>query len=811
MRKQKYSTFFLLYLLSCWFVNVFSFVTAQEENETIKVETFRPPYAGYARGTVELISMDENTSVINREWNLEGWNLTQTWDYDKGKWVSSLAMHIVYCENDWLFWPSSSGVYYPPAVRVYISTDNGATFTTYRDFGRKILIMDQRWAPYNESTSWLYTIGTYYFDFEDVSLFGPTTRIKVLFLQTMPFEPPIYIGNFYWGPSQKPVPPWDYIDESDNYVQYAIWFTAEFTEEKIVYNGPTVSYAYDNTKERLRQAATMILNTMHPSGLSNEVVTTDIPFGTHTWCVIYSSQLAMMELIDLMKIFPEENYLLPVKRFIVWMWSKQNGDGSFPFILTDGDQHCWFNATADAWYGYDKIDSFSACAISLMRKYYDATEDLDFLNRFWSNILLAKEFIYSLMDFDVWLPVDGFHYNGTHYVKSQWNWLHDICEAYQGMKDLSYLYQLKGETENAVYWNNTADSVAAAVRERMWNETLGRYVGMYNVETETQDPTLVYNIITPVIYGIETNVTRAARTVNTYVNWGILSGRYLDRKWAEDYEVYNEYSTMSGMLLSAFVKLINLGYAEQWMKQSVTEITKFLFTNPVYPYRDLQNQDGFLDFVNLINYTWAGEYARLIESSAWFIDSFVDLEVWAGLFNYSRTDLINWYMQLKNENEFWTQKYAEFKLLYGVDWNADESNYNLWVEWLKTNQLYVQWYDFKFSESNFLYILGIYTGTIGELSQEQFYKHLDELGDKINFIWWEQTSFPPEWLKDKTLMIRVWLPVLLGMGLCGLLMLSAGPLYIIKKYKEGEYLNALAIGLLLLVIGLALFIVWLWS
>lgn len=598
--------------------------------------------------------------------------------------------------------------------------------------------------------------------------------------------PTQYLCNYYWGAAQKPVPPYDYIDGDDNYVQYGVWFIVEYDEETIEYKGDTISFNFSETEQRLERAADMIINTMQLSGASNEVVGKQ--FGTDTWIIIYSSQIAMAELIDLMQIFPNQTYLLPVKRFIVWMWSKQNlTDGSFPFILTDGDQHFWYNETLDSWYGYDKIDSFSACGISLMRKYYNATDDLTFINNNWNHILKAKDFIVDLMNTTYWLPVDGYHYdNDTGYVKSEMNWLHDCCEAYQGIRDYASLEGFRGNASEKTYWDSYADSIANGIRTYFWNETLGRYAGMFYINNATQNTLRVYNIITPVVYGIETNETRATLTTSEYVNWGLLSGRYYELKWAEDYSIFNEYSTMSGMIYSDFAELIaQFNYSEAWMKTKFIEVSKFLFLNPIYPGVDLQNNNGFLDYVNLVNYTYAKDYARLIESSAWFIDGFMQLSNLTNLYNYTAIEMQQLNETLTLEAEYWQTKHQEFHTQTDYTWDNTEFEFNKWVQWLKNNQFYVQWYDFMFLK--FLFEHGY-------------------LGDEP---WWEN-PIPPDWIKTTyTLKIRNYVP--LFCGVFGLICIMFTPYYVIKKFKEGEYSTGIGYGMLIFIIAIGLIIFWLWG
>lgn len=749
-------------------------IPISKSEETSKIAIFRPFYTPYGKGTIGPWVFAWNTTAVNREINIEGWN------------VKRLVLCIRWCMHWTNFVLEGRGIGYPPGFTVFFSLDNGETYTHSISFGQKIAVFEREWAG-----GFLESVLAYYFDFDydgyfdkELSyLFTPKTRIKIEFPAGFPN---VYLAVHYWGAGQKPVPPYDYIDRDGNYVQYSIWFVVEYEETTIEYKGDIVSFNFPETKKRLEKAANMIINTMHPSGASNEVVGKE--FGKDSWIVIYSSQLAMMELIDLMRIFPEKNYLLPVKRFIVWMWSKQNlTDGSFPFILTDGDQHPWFNNETNQWYGYDKIDSFSACAISLMRKYYDATKDLNFINQYWNHIFKAKEFIVNLMNYTYWLPVDGYHFNGTHYIKSEMNWLHDCAEAYQGIKDYAYLEGIRGNSSEQNYWNNYAEAIANGIRTHFWNETLKRYAGMFYVNNGTQNTVRVYNIITPVIYGIENNATRAILTVNEYVNWGILSGRYYEVKWAEDYSIYNEYSTMSGMIYSSFYYLIkNFNYTEMWMKEKFLEVTKFLFNNPVYPNRDLQNDEGLLDWVNLVNYTWAKEYARLVETSAWFIDGFSFLPNMSNLYTYTNLELLQINQTLNAQTVFWEQKYQQFKNETGVNWNAGEREFNLWINWIKNQNLYVDWYDYMFIKYLFE------NGYLGELP------------------WWEQYTFPINWIKH-TITYAIWIPVRLSLGLLGLIMLTISPIYTISKIKSRDWSDAFCWGFLMFIIGIALILAWLWS
>jgi hypothetical protein len=767
----------LIFLL---FLNILAlYVPHVQSDEIYNTAVFRPKYPGYGKGTISTGIYGTFTSQpFTREINLEAWN-PKVW-FDDYWMMTNVSVTM------FLRWAAlGGGVYYTPGITVWFSLDRGASWTHSRSFGTRVIACEEYWGG-SYPLEYYSGRASYYFPVEDTQYFTPETYFKIEF-----FSVNDHWGVVYWGSGQRPIPPYDYIDGDGNYVQYDIEFTVEYQPANITYVGETIDFPYNKTKEMLSKTANMILNTMQLSGASNEVVGKQ--FGTDTWIIIYSSQIAMMKLIDLLKIMPENAsiYLGAAKRFIAWMWSKQNlTDGSFPFILTNGVQHPWYNSTADLWYGYDKIDSFSACAISLMAKYHNATGDLDFVNKYWNRIFKAKEFLVSLMNMTYWLPVDGYHYdNDTGYVKSDFVWLHDACEVYQGIKDYAYLEGIRGNTSEQTYWNNYAGSIANGIRIYFWNETLGRYAGMFNVTNGIQNTALVYNIITPMLYGVETNVTRAMMTIEKYVHWGILSGRYYEVKWAEDYSVYNEYSTMSGMILSSFATLIQKwNYTELWMKTKFFDVTKFLFANPVYPDKNLQNDNGFLDFVNFVNYTWAKEYARLVETSAWIIDGFMNMPTLERLANYTTSEMQQLNQTINEQQTYWDNKKTEFKNIYGYSWNDTQQAYDKWVSWLKDQQLYVQWYDFELMKQLFL--------------QNFMPSETSE--------WW---TWDWSWTVTPNIIWNIPLDtyVLVGMGLFGFFSLIFAPVYMVAKFKKGDWSSGFCWGVIFFLVGIGLVIAWLWK
>ncbi len=692
--------------------------------EAASTAVFRPVYTGMVQGTRGPYVTSPTTPVeigpIDREINLEAW------DVSKLGLTLTIALPDLFIITELNYSDPRMSVILFPIIRFKVSTDKGATYP-YEWLDPSVHIRATRSIPggFTGFTS------TYYVPTEYIGYFGPDTRVKLEFIGVV--LPYFYLPVWYINETQRPVPPYDLIGSQGEYIQYDMYFTAEYTPKSYEYVGETVDFSgYSETKEKLRLAGDMILKTQYLSGASNEV--TDKRFGTDSFIVIYSSQLAFMELLKLRSVIDDDRYIPAARRFIVWMWSKQNQtDGSFPFILTDGDLHPWYNVTTDSWYGRDKIDSFSACAISLMRAYYDATGDKAFVDRYWYQIVAAKTFVWDLIDATYGIPVDGYHYtSATEYYKSTWNWLHDSVEAVQGFYDFAYLTGMRGDTEGETYMSTWADTIAGNIRTHFWNESLGRYSGMFNVDSGSQDTVLVYNIITPLIYGLETNVTRAVSTLTAYINWGILSGRYLNYKWAEDYEVTNEYSTMSGMIYAGYAQLIRqFNVSDTWMKDSYIEVSKFLFNNPVYPERNLQkstgDNQGFLDWVDLVNHRYAWEYARLIETSAWFINGWIQTPNMTSIFRYSKTELLALNASLTNDQAFWDLKYAEFRAETGHNYNS-EGYYDDWVAWTQAQGIYVAWYDFQFLK--YLYEEGYLDGGWrGELDDD-----VEDLNETITEI-----------------------------------------------------------------------------
>jgi len=742
------------------------------ENNSQTVE-FRPFYEPYGSGSVTIFP-DVNTSSITRGWNLEGWNISTMY------WIIRFLVPL-----SWV--TAGGGSHLDPGFDfyMYLSNDNGTTYPSvlYWDIGTTIYTQDRVWTggfAYCDVARDVYSA--------NLTSFTPNTRIKLLFHRGYStWIPQFWLANAYWGAVQKPVPPFDYVDAEGTFVQYWLkFYAANCTESNITFTGSYESFPYETTKEMIQNNAETVIDCFHPSGVINEV--TGKVWGRETWNVLYSGQLGARSLIQTRSIINDTRYLVYPKRFIAYQFSKQLSDGSFYFILTDGDEHPWYNATTNMWYGYDKIDCFSALSISLAKDYWEATNDTAFIDGFWSKILKSKDFIISLVNTTSWIVRDGYHFNGTDYNLSEWSLLHDCVEVWDGLKDFAYLWRyMKGNTAEADYWDAYAGGIATGIRSKFWNETLDRYVGFVEVDSNLQDPTLVYNIITPIVYGLETNETRAISTMQQYLYWGKLSGRYYDKDWAADYNVYNEYSTMSGMIFEGLAKLnMTFSLSEMWMKEKIIEVSKFLFNNPIYPSMMLQNSEGWLDFVNLINYTWANEYARLVETNAWVTRGLLALVPVNSLFNFSTVEIAILNATIHTQETYWHTIEDDFKHATGMNWLE---HIVAWTNWLKAEGLYVDWFDYLF---------------------------LKLLWDRHNWVdpWWEIVDPPVD-----PVIIEV--PDYVSMysmfciGLSGLFLMVFSPTWVAWKIRKSgadvSTVERIGYGMLLFCVGFGLFVMWLWS
>jgi len=591
MKKLKTSLLIFFLIVTMFTCIQFNIPPAKADTNSV---TFRPFYPGYQRGSKKLprkplVGESYSEGLIDREFNLEAWN------------INSMTLKITYFGD-----PTWS---YYACIDLEFSYDGGNTWThTYSlpdellDFWNSPDAFD--W-PGGKAITKSYTIPP-----SEYQYYNASTRIR---LRNRSDYYDVFLCVVYWGAGQKPVPPSDYIDDNGNYVQYYLWWEVEYEWEDIPFVASTKEFESDITKTRAEQVAQAILNTFHPSGAGNEV--TDKEFGKDTWIVIYSSQLAARALINLTAFLPEHKneYLGTVKRFLHWMWSKQNENGSFPFYLVDGDQHVFY---------YIHVDSFSALAITITWEYYQATNDNSVIDDYWENIKKCGTFLESLNS-SYSLLHDSYYSNdnGTTWQKNEWALLHDVCEAYEGILHLSYIYDYKGDATNKAKYENWANQIKTAIDTYFWNETLKRYAGFFNVVTGEQDTSAVYSMITPVIYRVTTNWTRIKSTLRTYLDWGLMSGRYYNVTWdAPLYDAANEYSTMAGMIMKALGVLKNDFNSTRLFYKDMLNASKFLWENPIFSDGALfEPERGFLDWVNFETNEYAPDYARLVEASAWYL------------------------------------------------------------------------------------------------------------------------------------------------------------------------------------------------
>ncbi len=115
---------------------------------------------------------------------------------------------------------------------------------------------------------------------------------------------------------------------------------------------------------------------------------------------------------------------------------------------------------------YDSADSYSATFLTLMRRYYESTGDLEFVRRrkertdVVAGVILALQDKYGLVRVK---PKDSTKY------------LMDNCEDFRGLMDWAFLLDALGDKQSSAMYRARAARIASAVEYRMWDENRGVY------------------------------------------------------------------------------------------------------------------------------------------------------------------------------------------------------------------------------------------------------------------------------------------------------------------------------------------------
>ncbi len=120
---------------------------------------------------------------------------------------------------------------------------------------------------------------------------------------------------------------------------------------------------------------------------------------------------------------------------------------------------------------YDSADSYAATFLTLVRRYYESTGDLEFVRRRKAQIDVVAGVIVSLQDKDGLVRVKP---------RDSTKYLMDNCEDFKGLMDWVFLLETLGDKQGAARYRARAARIAAAVEYRMWDEKEGAYAWRIN-------------------------------------------------------------------------------------------------------------------------------------------------------------------------------------------------------------------------------------------------------------------------------------------------------------------------------------------
>jgi len=187
---------------------------------------------------------------------------------------------------------------------------------------------------------------------------------------------------------------------------------------------------------------------------------TEFEPGDNIWVIPYFGCFAAQSMILANRISPDPNYLQSAKEFLTWYVNNMNPDGTvYDFTGTYPN----FVATGD----YDSTDSYASEFILTSLMYYQDTEDSNFLDWVWPNIIKAAGAI------DLTLQGDGLTWaKPTYHAK----YLMDNSEVWQGYTAAAIFAELEANLTRQSEWQNKADNVLAAIESDLYlGDGLSRY------------------------------------------------------------------------------------------------------------------------------------------------------------------------------------------------------------------------------------------------------------------------------------------------------------------------------------------------
>lgn len=592
---------------------------------------YRPFPTSYSEGSVT-IQNDTFTEAYSQQWNFANWNVTE------------LNMTVQFSGDI-----GGDGGYRPGGIMaVWISQDNGTSWANEFNCTIPPYTLNSSYADWGarKCVQFTYNITDY------ADLFYPRTLMKwTVHNYTNPYYPSV---AFQTGPQNYP-PNYHFIDGSDNYVQYYTLFTVTYDILDVPYTASTltVNSTIDAANLDLLYQA-LVNHMMYETGAMNDYNST-YAFGSQdtasihpTYCDIAAR--SMLRLSQYNETIRQE-LLDMFLRYTAWahayLFEVEGEDAgvSNPYLVRFANH--LINQS-------QMIDTSAALRISNIADYHKLTGDNDTVDLYWDDLQECYDFLVSLnvtsgdaegLNVNGWYQAGQYYYpaNGTElWERSYYMFLQDVIEAYEGVVDMEYLANLKGNATLEAECNSWASLMYDQMNSVFWNSTLNRQTIGYNISSAKQDTTMGYGVISLGMYHLSENSTRLYNSIVSYLNdWIIDLGDYPEIYYPldYDYQVYGGFqmyssaanlyhnteghATMVNMLICALDELRDQGTT---LNQHFGGAISYLYYNDFYNGTLLDNR-GYLAWTNEPLGTYAESWERIITSVAWGVEAILDYEI----------------------------------------------------------------------------------------------------------------------------------------------------------------------------------------
>lgn len=212
--------------------------------------------------------------------------------------------------------------------------------------------------------------------------------------------------------------------------------------------------------DTLESEASRILNCQLPDGaFAMKHTTSEWLPGQPIWIVPYFAHKAAQGLLDAYQLSPDPDYLIAVRRWIEWYAANMQADGTVTdYVGTYPD----YASTGD----YDSSDSYAAWYLLTVDRYYQETQDSDFLQEVFPSVVKAVGAMDMTLQSD-WLT----------WGKPDWliKYTMDNTEVWIGYESAARLASFM-EDEREADWRTKSVNVRNAVDTELYlGDTLGRY------------------------------------------------------------------------------------------------------------------------------------------------------------------------------------------------------------------------------------------------------------------------------------------------------------------------------------------------